>query len=77
MSGIRKKVKNSESVALKRIGNYDLLDLSKVLDDVYSSSRPVSAEYETRKELVKNLNAMALEIYGNGNCNNIIALLLV
>uniref|UniRef100_A0A1J3IHD8 Poly(A) RNA polymerase cid11 n=1 Tax=Noccaea caerulescens TaxID=107243 RepID=A0A1J3IHD8_NOCCA len=63
--GIRKKVKNSESVALKRIGNYDLLDLSKVLDDVYSSSRPISAEYETRKELVKNLNAMALEIYGD------------
>lgn len=70
MSGIRKKVKNSESVALKRIGNYDLLDLDKILDDVYCSARPVSAEYETRKELVKNLNAMALEIYGN--CNNII-----
>ncbi|CAA7038202.1 unnamed protein product [Microthlaspi erraticum] len=65
ISRIRKKVKNSESIALKRIGNYDFLVLNEVLDDVYSSSRPISAEYETRQDLVKSLNAMALNIYVN------------
>ncbi|XP_019099841.1 PREDICTED: protein HESO1-like [Camelina sativa] len=64
---IRKKVKNSESIALKRhnIDSYILLDLDKILDDAYCSFRPVPADYDTRKELVKNLNAMAIDIYGN------------
>ncbi|VVB04689.1 unnamed protein product [Arabis nemorensis] len=66
--GIRKKVKNSESIALKRykIDNNVLLDLDKVLNDVYSSIRPVSADYDTRKDLVNSLNAMAIDIYGKG-----------
>ncbi|CAH8267550.1 unnamed protein product [Arabidopsis lyrata] len=64
---IRKKVNNTVSIALKRykIDSYILLDLDKVLNDVYCSFRPVSADYDTRKELVKNLNAMAIDIYGN------------
>jgi hypothetical protein len=64
---IRKKVNNTVSIALKRykIDSYILLDLDKVLNDVYCSFRPVSADYNTRKELVKNLNTMALDIYGN------------
>ena len=55
------------SIASKRynIDSYILLDLDKVLDDAYSSFRPVSADYNTRKELVKNLNAMAIDIFGN------------
>ncbi|CAD5324954.1 unnamed protein product [Arabidopsis thaliana] len=63
---IRKKVNNTVSIALKRykIDSYILLDLDKVLNDVYCSFRPVSADYDTRKELVKNLNTMALDIYG-------------
>ncbi|KAG7633414.1 hypothetical protein ISN44_As03g037140 [Arabidopsis suecica] len=63
---IRKKVNNTVSIALKRykIDSYILLDLDKVLNDVYCSFRPVSADYNTRKELVKNLNTMALDIYG-------------
>jgi DNA polymerase sigma len=66
MSVIRKKVNNTVSIALKRykIDSYILLDLDKVLNDVYCSFRPVSADYNTRKELVKNLNTMALDIYG-------------
>ncbi|CAE6075249.1 unnamed protein product [Arabidopsis arenosa] len=64
--GIQNKVKNTMSIASKRynIDSYILLDLDKVLDDVYCSFRPVSADYDTRKELVKNLNAMAIDIYG-------------
>ncbi|VYS59464.1 unnamed protein product [Arabidopsis thaliana] len=64
--GIQKKVKNTMSIASKRynIDSYILLDLDKVLDDAYSSFRPVSADYNTRKELVKNLNAMAIDIFG-------------
>ncbi|XP_023638720.1 protein HESO1 isoform X2 [Capsella rubella] len=63
--GIRKKVKNTMSIALKKhkIDSYILLDLDKVLDDVYCSVRPVPADYDTRKELVKNLNTMANDIY--------------
>ena len=55
------------SIASKRynIDSYILLDLDKVLDDAYCSFRPVSADYNTRKELVKNLNAMAIAIFGN------------
>ncbi|EOA25226.1 hypothetical protein CARUB_v10018539mg, partial [Capsella rubella] len=66
-SGIRKKVKNTMSIALKKhkIDSYILLDLDKVLDDVYCSVRPVPADYDTRKELVKNLNTMANDIYGD------------
>ncbi|KAG7627464.1 hypothetical protein ISN45_At03g038020 [Arabidopsis thaliana x Arabidopsis arenosa] len=54
------------SIASKRynIDSYILLDLDKVLDDAYCSFRPVSADYNTRKELVKNLNAMAIDIFG-------------
>ncbi|CAN8255008.1 unnamed protein product [Cochlearia groenlandica] len=65
--GIRKKVKNSETIALQRykIDNYNLLDLDKVLNDVYCSFRPLSSDYETRKHLVNSLNSMALDIYGN------------
>ncbi|KAG7633415.1 hypothetical protein ISN44_As03g037160 [Arabidopsis suecica] len=64
--GIQKKVKNTMSIASKRynIDSYILLDLDKVLDDAYCSFRPVSADYNTRKELVKNLNAMAIDIFG-------------
>ncbi|CAH2065312.1 unnamed protein product [Thlaspi arvense] len=64
---IRKRVKNSESTALQRckIDDYDFADLDKVLNDVYRSFRPVSADYDTRKDMVKLLNAMALDIYGN------------
>ncbi|CAH8267554.1 unnamed protein product [Arabidopsis lyrata] len=53
------------SIASKRynIDSYVLLDLDNVLDDVYCSFRPVSADYDTRKELVKNLNAMAIDIF--------------
>lgn len=67
MSAIRKKVNNTVSIALKRykIDSYILLDLDKVLNDVYCSFQPVSADYDTRKGLVKNLNAMAIDIYGN------------
>ncbi|EFH53692.1 hypothetical protein ARALYDRAFT_323241 [Arabidopsis lyrata subsp. lyrata] len=63
--GIQKKVKNTMSIASKRynIDSYVLLDLDNVLDDVYCSFRPVSADYDTRKELVKNLNAMAIDIF--------------
>ncbi|KAL0713606.1 hypothetical protein Bca4012_020584 [Brassica carinata] len=65
--GIRKKVKNSESVALQRykIDTYNLVDLDKVLNDVYCSCRPVSADYDARKDTLKHLNALALDIYGN------------
>ncbi|KAF8051698.1 hypothetical protein N665_1682s0003 [Sinapis alba] len=65
--GIRKKVKNSESVALQRykIDTYNLVDLDKVLNDVYCSSRPVSADYVARKNTLKHLNALALDIFGN------------
>lgn len=65
--GIRKKVKNSESIALKRykINNNVLVDLDKLLNDVYGSFRPVSADYDMRKDLVNSLNAMAIDIYGN------------
>ncbi|ESQ37447.1 hypothetical protein EUTSA_v10002762mg, partial [Eutrema salsugineum] len=63
---IRKKVKNSESVALQRykIDSYDFLELDKLLDDVYCSVRPVTANYDTRKDMVKFLNAIAFDIYG-------------
>ncbi|CAH8380781.1 unnamed protein product [Eruca vesicaria subsp. sativa] len=65
--GIRKKVKNSESVALQRykIDTYNLLDLDEVLNDVYCSCRPVSADYDARKDTLKHLNALALDICGN------------
>lgn len=65
--GIRKKVKNSESVALQRykIDTYNLVDLDKVLNDVYCSCRPVSADYEARKDTLKHINALAFDIYGD------------
>lgn len=63
--GIRKKVKNSESVALRRykIDTYNLADLDKVLNDVYCSCRPVSADYDARNDTLKHLDALALDIF--------------
>ena len=60
-------MKNSESVALQRykIDTYNLVDLDKVLNDVYCSCRPVSADYEARKDTLKHINALAFDIYGN------------
>ncbi|XP_010426004.1 PREDICTED: uncharacterized protein LOC104711034 [Camelina sativa] len=64
---IRRKVKNALDIALTKykIDSYNLVDLDKVLNDVYCSFRPVSADYDIRKELVRSLNAMAVDIYGD------------
>lgn len=68
MSEIRKKVKKAESTLLKSYqidsDHYILANLAKVLNKVYCSFRPVFADYEARKNLVKALNSMAKEIYG-------------
>ncbi|KAJ0248301.1 Nucleotidyltransferase family protein [Hirschfeldia incana] len=62
---IRKKVKNSESVALQRykIDTYNLVDLDKVLSDIHCSCRPVPADYDARKDTLKHLDALALDIF--------------
>lgn len=58
-------MKNSESVALRRykIDTYNLADLDKVLNDVYCSCRPVSADYDARNDTLKHLDALALDIF--------------
>ncbi|XP_019093589.1 PREDICTED: uncharacterized protein LOC109129598 isoform X2 [Camelina sativa] len=64
---IRRKVKNTLAIALTKfkIESYNLVDLDKVLNDVYCSFRPVSAYYDIRKELVRSLNDMTVDIYGD------------
>ncbi|XP_010507214.1 PREDICTED: protein HESO1-like [Camelina sativa] len=64
---IRRKVKNTLDIAITKykIDSYNLVDLDKVLNDVYCSFRPVSADYDIRKELVRSLNVMAVDIYGD------------